>query len=107
MGKRYLTVRETAEMFQVSPQTVYSWVDRGLLDVMRLGRTIRILPPASPPRDREQLGDALLGMGETPQEVGSTLERLESALRQLEVERDERKALEEKVEAMENALAEG
>jgi len=39
-----LTVKQVAELFNVSPATVYLWTKRGILPCIRLGRTIRFDP---------------------------------------------------------------
>lgn len=42
--RRALTVREVAELFQISKQTVYNWCDTGLLESRKIGRkTLRIV----------------------------------------------------------------
>lgn len=37
-----LTVREVAEYFQVTARTVHNWIKRGELQVLRIGRCVRI-----------------------------------------------------------------
>jgi len=54
----YQTISEIAERFRVSPDTVYSWIERDLLPgVVRIGGTIRV--------DRMQL-DAFVNTGGQP-----------------------------------------
>ena len=38
----FLTIREVAERLKVSERTVRRWIDQGYLQVIRLGRTVRI-----------------------------------------------------------------
>lgn len=90
MGK-YMTVKEAAELYRVTPQTIYSWVDRGLLDVMRLGRTIRVMPTdTGPRRDRDVLASTLASMGDTPGQLAVALEKVESLMDRLDAERAKR-----------------
>ena len=39
---RYLTVRETAELFKVHPKTIFRWLESGQLGGGKMGRTWRI-----------------------------------------------------------------
>ena len=41
---RLLTVKQVAELLNVTPATVYLWTKRGILSCIRLGRTIRFDP---------------------------------------------------------------
>lgn len=45
MNEQLFTVDEVSEQFKVTRQTVYNWITAGKLDVIRVGRSIRI--PAS------------------------------------------------------------
>jgi len=38
----FLTIREVAERLKVSQRTVRRWIDQGYLQVIKLGRTVRI-----------------------------------------------------------------
>lgn len=38
----FLTIREAAERLKVSQRTVRRWIDQGYLQVIKLGRTVRI-----------------------------------------------------------------
>jgi excisionase family DNA binding protein len=42
IGRELLKVSRVAEMFDVDAQTVYGWIDKGILPSVRIGRTIRI-----------------------------------------------------------------
>lgn len=42
LGKKLLRVDETAELFRVTPRTVYNWIDSGVLDSRKVGRVVRI-----------------------------------------------------------------
>lgn len=37
-----MTVQEAASLLKVSTMTIYRWVDRGLVEHVRLGRCIRL-----------------------------------------------------------------
>ena len=39
-----LTVKQVAELLNVTPATVYLWTKRGIISCIRLGRTIRFDP---------------------------------------------------------------
>jgi excisionase family DNA binding protein len=54
-----MTVQEVADVFRVSDQTVYRWVDTGTLTALRVGGTIRI---------RREAVDGLLAAAETKPE---------------------------------------
>lgn len=46
---QYVSVTTYTEMFSVDRDTVYKWIDAGLLDTFRVGRLIRVRPV--PPSD--------------------------------------------------------
>jgi excisionase family DNA binding protein len=39
---RYLTVRETSQLFKVHPKTIFRWLESGQLKGGKIGRTWRI-----------------------------------------------------------------
>lgn len=39
------TAKETAEYYRVTERTVRAWIAKGAIDVVRVGRTVRIVPP--------------------------------------------------------------
>lgn len=41
------TVPETADYYRVNERTIRNWIDKGALDVVRKGRTVRIVSPTS------------------------------------------------------------
>ena len=45
MAPKLLTVQEVAEILRVTPNTVYRWIKRGRLPVVRIGYLVRL--PAS------------------------------------------------------------
>jgi len=40
--KRYLSIRQTADLLNVSPRTIYRWMKCGHLEVIKIGQTVRI-----------------------------------------------------------------
>lgn len=46
MQDKLFTVDEVREQFKVTRQTVYNWITAGKLDVIRVGRSIRITQAA-------------------------------------------------------------
>lgn len=46
MQDKLFTVDEVREQFKVTRQTVYNWITAGKLDVIRIGRSIRITQAA-------------------------------------------------------------
>jgi excisionase family DNA binding protein len=42
MERRWITVRETAELLSVHPMSVRKWIDAGKIKAIRLGRSIRV-----------------------------------------------------------------
>ena len=42
LHESYLTAREVAEIFRITPHTVYSWIKRGDLAAVQLGGSWRI-----------------------------------------------------------------
>ena len=38
----FLSVPDVAKLCKVSPQTVYTWIDRGLLKACRMGGVVRV-----------------------------------------------------------------
>lgn len=46
MQDKLFTVDEVRDQFKVSRQTVYNWITAGKLDVIRVGRSIRITQAA-------------------------------------------------------------
>ena len=41
-GKQFLRMEEVAAYFEVTPRTVYRWVDEGLLPAYKLGGCLRV-----------------------------------------------------------------
>lgn len=105
--ERYLTVKEAAELYAVTPQTVYTWVENGLVDSIRVGRTVRIKAPETqkPPAvdKRAALVDLFAGF-ESVDDAADMMDKLEAVLSMLERERQEREQLTHQVQALERAL---
>lgn len=86
--ERYLTVREAAEVLNVSPQTIYNWVKTGHLKAVRMGirgRTIRISPKtisglgAATEDPRKALTAFLTQMVEEGKDPKTVLDQLEES----------------------------
>lgn len=43
---QWFTVRDVARVCQVHPDTVKKWIHDGLLDTVKIGRSVRITQPA-------------------------------------------------------------
>jgi len=44
MKENLMTVQEVAEHLHLSPHTIYKWVEKGRIPVVRLGYTLRFRP---------------------------------------------------------------
>lgn len=54
-----LTIEQYCELWQVCRSTVYSWINKGMLDSVKVGGTRRILPEHDRAfRERFQSGEA-------------------------------------------------
>ena len=53
----FLTIREVAERLKVSQRTIRRWIDRGYLQAVKLGRTVRI--------DERALSDRIVSTSRT------------------------------------------
>lgn len=42
MEEKYYTVKEIADLFHVSRQAIYDWIDEGKLRAVRLGERVRV-----------------------------------------------------------------
>jgi excisionase family DNA binding protein len=63
MPREFYTPEQLAEMLQVSKPAVYKWAQEGRIEVVRIGRTVRI-PVAEV--------DRLLSEGRSPRTIGSS-----------------------------------
>lgn len=107
--ERYLSVKEAARLYSVSTQTIYNWVERGLVENIRLGRTVRIKAPneqsPSEPRNakREALMDLFSGV-DSPEDAALLMAKLEAVMKELERAREERKGLRLRIQELESRL---
>lgn len=82
----YISAREAARRMGVTAQTVYNWAASGKLDVVRVGRTIRVNPNALPGQDRDVA--SLAQLVEAAGYNDSVVALVDSTIASLEVNRE-------------------